>query len=82
MLSQTQHQLVLQEEMAVRDQLTAMGLTVGYMTPQQLATRQADYTKAWTRITEQLTDDAQQLIACALDLAQVVLLDRVQTRML
>ena len=36
----------------VRDQLTAMGLTVGYMTPQQLATRQADYTKAWTRIIQ------------------------------
>ena len=34
----------------VREHLTAMGLTVGYMTPQQLATRQAAYTEAWTRI--------------------------------
>ncbi|WP_298209786.1 Bug family tripartite tricarboxylate transporter substrate binding protein [Acidovorax sp.] len=34
----------------VRDHLTAMGLTVGHMTPQQLATRQQAYTEAWTRI--------------------------------
>jgi tripartite-type tricarboxylate transporter receptor subunit TctC len=34
----------------VRDQLTGMGLTVGYMTPEQLATRQAAYTEAWSRI--------------------------------
>lgn len=34
----------------VRDQLTAMGLTVGYMAPQQLATRQNAYTQAWSRI--------------------------------
>ena len=34
----------------VRDQLTALGLTVGYMTPQQLATREKAYTEAWTRI--------------------------------
>ena len=36
----------------VRDQLTAMGLTVGYMTPQQLGTRQAAYTEAWKRIIQ------------------------------
>lgn len=36
----------------VRDHLTAMGLTVGYMTPQQLATRQTAYTAAWTRIIQ------------------------------
>jgi tripartite-type tricarboxylate transporter receptor subunit TctC len=34
----------------VRDQLTAMGLTVGHMTPQQLGARQQAYTEAWTRI--------------------------------
>lgn len=34
----------------VRDHLTAMGLTVGHMSPQQLAARQASYTDAWTRI--------------------------------
>jgi tripartite-type tricarboxylate transporter receptor subunit TctC len=34
----------------VHDRLTAMGLTVGYMTPQQLATREQAYTQTWTRI--------------------------------
>ncbi len=34
----------------VRDHLTAMGLTVGYMAPQQLAARQTAYTEAWARI--------------------------------
>ena len=34
----------------VRDRLTAMGLTVGYMTPQQLATREQAYAKTWARI--------------------------------
>jgi len=34
----------------VREHLTAMGLTVGYMSPQQLATREKAYTEAWTRI--------------------------------
>ena len=34
----------------VREHLTAMGLTVGYMSPKQLATRQTAYTQAWTRI--------------------------------
>ena len=34
----------------VREHLTAMGLTVGYMSPQQLATREKAYTDAWTRI--------------------------------
>ena len=34
----------------VREQLTAMGLTVGYMAPQQLGARQKAYTDAWTRI--------------------------------
>ena len=33
-----------------REHLTAMGLTVGYMSPQQLATREKAYTEAWTRI--------------------------------
>ena len=37
-------------EPRVRDQLTAMGLTVGFMTPQQLATREHAYTDAWRRI--------------------------------
>ncbi len=34
----------------VRDHLTAMGLTVGHMSPQQLATRQQAYTDAWAKI--------------------------------
>ena len=34
----------------VNGPLTAMGLTVGYMTPQQLAARQQAYTEAWTKI--------------------------------
>ena len=34
----------------VREHLTAMGLTVGYMSPQQLAAREKAYTEAWTRI--------------------------------
>ncbi|WP_326544173.1 Bug family tripartite tricarboxylate transporter substrate binding protein [Pseudorhodoferax sp.] len=34
----------------VREKLTAMGLTVGYMPPQQLASREAAYTKTWARI--------------------------------
>ena len=34
----------------VRDRLTAMGLTVGYMTPQQLTTRERAYAQTWSRI--------------------------------
>jgi len=34
----------------VRERLTAMGLTVGYMTPSQLASREQAYAKTWTRI--------------------------------
>ena len=34
----------------VHDRLTAMGLTVGHMVSQQLATREQAYTKTWTRI--------------------------------
>jgi len=34
----------------VRDHLTAMGLTVGNMSPQQLAARQQAYTDAWAKI--------------------------------
>ena len=34
----------------VRERLTAMGLTVGYMTPQQLDTREKAYTATWARI--------------------------------
>ena len=34
----------------VRDRLTAMGLTVGYMTPQQLTSREQAYTQVWTRL--------------------------------
>ncbi len=36
----------------VREQLTAMGLTVGFMTPTQLGTRERAYTKVWQRIIE------------------------------
>ena len=34
----------------VRTQLVALGLTVDYMTGEQLATREHAYTRAWTRI--------------------------------
>ena len=34
----------------VHDRLTAMGLTVGHMASQQLATREQAYTKTWARI--------------------------------
>ena len=34
----------------VRDRLTAMGLTVGYMNPQQLAAREHAYAQVWARI--------------------------------
>ena len=34
----------------VREKLTAMGLTVGYMTPQQLAAREQAYAQVWARI--------------------------------
>jgi len=34
----------------VRKQLTELGLTVGYMTPEQLAAREHAYTQVWTRI--------------------------------
>jgi tripartite-type tricarboxylate transporter receptor subunit TctC len=34
----------------VHDRLTAMGLTVGHMSPQQLASRERAYAKTWARI--------------------------------
>ncbi len=34
----------------VRKQLTELGLTVGYMTPEQLAVREQAYTQVWARI--------------------------------
>ena len=34
----------------VRDRLSAMGLTVGYMSPQQLASRERAYAQTWARI--------------------------------
>jgi tripartite-type tricarboxylate transporter receptor subunit TctC len=34
----------------VRDRLTAMGLSVGYMTPQQLTSREQAYSKTWAGI--------------------------------
>lgn len=34
----------------VRSQLTALGLTVGHMTPEQLATRERAYAQVWARI--------------------------------
>lgn len=34
----------------VRERLTAMGLTVGYMTPQQLTSREQAYSQTWARI--------------------------------
>ena len=38
---------------SVHDGLTAMGLTVGYMSQQQLATREKAYTQVWTRIVKE-----------------------------
>ncbi len=34
----------------VRDRLTALGLNVGYMSSEQLARREADYSKTWAKI--------------------------------
>jgi tripartite-type tricarboxylate transporter receptor subunit TctC len=34
----------------VRDRFTAMGLSVGYMSSEQLATREQAYSKVWARI--------------------------------
>ena len=34
----------------VHDRLTAMGLAVAYMTPQQLASREQAYSQTWARI--------------------------------
>lgn len=34
----------------VRERLTALGLTVGHMTPQQLGSRERAYTQTWSRI--------------------------------
>jgi tripartite-type tricarboxylate transporter receptor subunit TctC len=34
----------------VKERLTAMGLTVGHMTPQQLGNREKAYTATWARI--------------------------------
>jgi tripartite-type tricarboxylate transporter receptor subunit TctC len=34
----------------VRERLTAMGLSVGYMSASQLASREQAYTRAWTAI--------------------------------
>lgn len=34
----------------VRDRLTALGLTVGFMSPQQLTNRERAYSQTWTRI--------------------------------
>ena len=39
-------------EKALRDTLTQMGLTVDYMSPQQLAEREHAYTQTWTRIIQ------------------------------
>ncbi|MCW2312918.1 Bug family tripartite tricarboxylate transporter substrate binding protein [Rhodoferax antarcticus] len=37
---------------AVQERLTRMGLTVGYMTPAQLASREASYSKTWAQIIQ------------------------------
>ena len=36
----------------VKDRLSALGLTVGYMTPQQLGAREQAYTKVWAGIIQ------------------------------
>ncbi|WP_298933595.1 Bug family tripartite tricarboxylate transporter substrate binding protein [uncultured Ramlibacter sp.] len=38
----------------VRERLTGMGLTVGYMPPQQLAAREKAYTEVWSKIVKTL----------------------------
>ena len=43
----------------VRERLTAMGLTVGYMTPQQLTTREHAYAQTWARIIKSSGFQAQ-----------------------
>ena len=43
----------------VRDRLTAMGLTVGHMTGQQLATRERAYSKTWAKIIKDSGFQAQ-----------------------
>ena len=43
----------------VRDRLTAMGLTVGYMPPQQLASREHAYAQTWARIIKASSFQAQ-----------------------
>ena len=37
----------------IHDSLSAMGLTVGYMTQSQLAAREKAYTQVWTRIVKE-----------------------------
>ena len=37
----------------VHEQLVAMGLTVGYMTPEQLLARETAYTAVWKRIIQE-----------------------------
>ncbi len=43
----------------VRERLTAMGLTVGYMSPQQLTTREHAYAQTWARIIKSSGFQAQ-----------------------
>jgi len=43
----------------VRERLTSMGLTVGYMTPQQLAAREHAYSQTWARIIKSSGFQAQ-----------------------
>lgn len=43
----------------VRERLAAMGLTVGYMTPQQLTTREHAYAQTWARIIKSSGFQAQ-----------------------
>ena len=50
-LSVAVSKVLLQPE--VRKQLTDLGLTVDYMTQQQLSARERAYTQAWTRIIQQ-----------------------------
>ena len=43
----------------VHERLTAMGLSVGYMAPQQLASRERAYAKTWARIIKNSGFQAQ-----------------------
>ena len=48
------HLRALEQLPDVRERLTSMGLTVGFMPQQQLAARERAYTQTWTRLIKDL----------------------------